>query len=165
MQTDDAVSALYARVGPSAYRLALSLVGQRAAAEDVVHEAFARLVARLDGLRDPQALDGYVTRAVRNLALNRLRRRRNAEAATETLAAGASGWVAPVDPADPERARRVARALGALPPKQREVVQLRVYEGLSFPQIAARTRVPLGTLHSRYRLALTRLRATLEEDA
>lgn len=56
----------------------------------------------------------------------------------------------------------MARAVAALPAEQREVVLLRLYEDLPFKAIAARVGAPLGTVHSRYRLALERLRPLLE---
>lgn len=158
---DDPVAALFRRAGGPAFRLAHALLGERGAAEDVVQEAFVRVLARRDALADPEALDGYVTRAVRNLAYNHLRRRKTAGVAQERLERAADPAAAPADPALDEEAARAAAALAALPPEQREVVHLRVHEGLEFKTIAARTGVPLGTVHSRYRYALARLRQRL----
>jgi RNA polymerase sigma-70 factor, ECF subfamily len=62
---------------------------------------------------------------------------------------------------DSERAEWVARAVGMLPPEQRETVVLRVYAGLSFAQVAAVVGAPLPTVAARYRRALARLRETL----
>ena len=58
----------------------------------------------------------------------------------------------------------IERALASLPVEQREVVVLRIYEGRSFKEIAAQTESPLGTVHSRYRYALAKLRRTLNPE-
>ena len=62
-----------------------------------------------------------------------------------------------------DEALRISSGLVGLPVEQREVVMLRVYDGLTFPQIAERTEAPLGTVHSRFRSGLERLRAALKE--
>lgn len=151
------LEALFRRVGASAHRLALAITADRQGAEDVVQEAFVRLASREDLLRDPATLDGYFLRAVRNIALDWLRRSRvrtgSPEAAMLVAAPGEAERGA--DPA------RIARALASLPPDQREVVVLRVWEGIPFKDIAERTQAPLGTVHSRFRYAMERLRALL----
>jgi RNA polymerase sigma-70 factor (ECF subfamily) len=156
--TEEAIGALYERVGPMAFRLARAILGGAAGAEDVVQEAFLRLWRRRDALADREALDGYAVRAVRNLAYKRIRRRQVEGAAQDHLERTTPLVVLPHEP---ETAPPVDAALRALPPEQREVVHLRVYEGLAMTEIAARTGVPLGTVHSRYRYALGKLRAQL----
>lgn len=150
--------ALYERVGPASYRLAQAILGDAAAAEDVVQEAFLRLWGRRDLLADPARLDGYAARTVRNLSYKRLRRRVVEARARADLGRDAARAVA--SPPTLERCD-LEEALAALPPTQREVVHLRVHEGLSMVAIAARTGVPLGTVHSRYRYALSKLRSLL----
>jgi len=59
---------------------------------------------------------------------------------------------------------RVGRALAALPPAQREAIELGYYEGLSQREIAERTGSPLGTVKMRVRLAMTKLAILLRED-
>jgi RNA polymerase sigma-70 factor (ECF subfamily) len=163
------VASLYSRSGVRAHQLALLLTGDRGAAEDVVQEAFLRLVGRLEegalgrapALEAHGALDGYLLRTVRNLALNHQRKGQAAARAEAKLGAPllepAPGASAP----DPDERAALEQALLGLPPEQREVVHLRVWEGLSFPEVAARTDAPLGTVHSRYRYAMERLRALM----
>ena len=62
-----------------------------------------------------------------------------------------------------ERARDVAAALERLPAEQREVIELAYFGGLSQSEIAARTSLPLGTVKTRARLALEKLRAPLAQ--
>lgn len=163
------VASLYARCGARAFQLALVLTGERGTAEDVVQESFLRLVTRIEqgergeapALEQVEALDGYLLRTVRNLALNA---QRKAQAGVRAVEASAGGALL-LEPAPgvgaPDHDERAAleRALLALPVEQREVVHLRVWEGLSFPEVAERTGAPLGTVHSRYRYAMERLRA------
>jgi RNA polymerase sigma-70 factor, ECF subfamily len=159
----DPIGDLYRRVGPPAYRLALAIVADRSAAEDVVHEAFVRILRRQGRLGDTDALDGYVTRTVRNIAFNHLRRGRVARVAQETLKHSADLLVKAPDGGSALDADQLSTALKTLPAEQREVIHLRVYEGLAFTEISARTQVPLGTVHSRYRYALARLRTQLKD--
>lgn len=159
----DPFADLFRRAGGAAYRAALAITGDPAAAEDVVQEAFVRVFSRPPGQDDREAsgraLDGYLHRAVRNAALDHLRRRKVAvDKAREAAAALLQRRAGDARDAGPDAAL-VSRALFDLPVDQREVVVLRVWEGLSFPQIAERVEVPLGTVHSRFRYAMERLRA------
>lgn len=149
-------AALVTRSGPRLLACGFALTGDRAAAEDLVQEALARVWHRRRSLA-PGALEGYVLAAVRNLGSNRRERlgvearaleRQGALAPASAGAADGDAWAA-------------VEALAQLPEEQREVVLLRIYEGLSFKDVAARTGAPLGTAHSRYRLALERLRSLL----
>src|SRR5690606_27348273 len=123
-----------------------------AAAEDVVQEAFVRVLSRVADDVDDRPLDGLLHRAARNLALDHLRRRKVASEGARTAAllrlAGEGGGLEGLD------AAAVSEALLDLPVEQREVVVLRVWEGLSFPEVAARVEAPLGTVHSRFRYAM-----------
>ena len=157
----EALPTVYRRVAPGLYRLALAITGDPALAEDVVQEAFVRVMGRGEGVERDRPLDGYLYRTGRNVALDHVRRRRHDEAARRALLVAPKpgrrgGAGAEVD------AERVSAALFALPVEQREVVVLRVYEGLTFREVSERTGVPLGTVCSRYRYALQHLRPLLE---
>jgi RNA polymerase sigma-70 factor, ECF subfamily len=149
----DPVAELFQRSGGAAYRLALAITGDAAAAEDVVQEAFMRVMRKGEVEGD---LDAYLHRTTRNAALDLLRRKKVA-AAKESDVALLVRARGPTPPAGLD-ALAVSQALLDLPVDQREVVALRVWEGLTFPEIAARTEAPLGTVHSRFRYAMERLR-------
>lgn len=161
---EDDLQEVWRSSGPSLYRQALAITGDPQAAEDVVQEAFVRVWRRRARLRDPKAVGAYLSRAVRNVAFDLLRRHK---AAGKALAGKALLVVPAVEPAETTRdearaeAARVSAALLKLPPEQREVVQLRIHEGCPFKEVAERTGVPLGTVHSRYRYAMKRLRSLL----
>jgi len=153
------LEATFARLSRGLLAQALAIVGDAALAEDVLQDAFVRVWGRRERLRDRGRLDGYLYAAVRNLALDQLRRRRTRSEHQAKLAVK----IVTTTPTGPD-AERIDRALAELPPEQREVVVLRVHLGLSFPEVAERTQSPLGTVHSRYRYAMTQLRERLVQE-
>lgn len=145
----------FRRLGPALYAQALAIVADPATAEDVVQDAFVRVWRRRERLADLATIDGYLFTAVRHLALDEQRR---GERATRRVLAAAPS---PAPGGDGPDVERIDEALRGLPPEQREVVVLRVHLGLSFAEVAERIGAPLGTVHSRYRYAMTRLRERL----
>lgn len=140
------VAELYAAHRVSLTRLAILLVDDEASAEDVVQDAFAGLVRRERKLRDPGAALGYLRTSVVNNARSALRRRRTAR-----------GYVPPhetVPPGPDERVvlaeehRAVLRALDGLGHRQREVLVLRYWGGLSEAEIAQATGISRGAVKS-----------------
>jgi RNA polymerase sigma-70 factor (sigma-E family) len=127
-------------------RLAVLLVDDPATAEDVVQEAFTGLHRHWSGLRDEAAAVGYLRAAVVNGSRSVLRRRRTARdyvpphqvnaRSAESLAMLSAEHQAVVD------------ALSSLPPRQREVLVLRYYGGLSEAEIADATGISRGTVKS-----------------
>ena len=147
------VRRLYDQHGPALVAYARGFLPDAAAAEDVVHQVFLRLLSA--ELTMPDAPVAYVYRAVRNAALNA---RRNGLRLVE------------LDPqssifrhrgGNREAALALERALAELPEEQREVVVMRVWSGLTLEEIAAATTTPLNTAASRYRYALEKLREKL----
>src|SRR5262245_38521546 len=136
--------------------LALRILQSRAEAEDVVQEVFVqvwRQAARFDGRRgNPEA---WLCTITRTRALDRLRRR--AARRERTGAAAPPG----ADVPRPEESLAVRQALGELSPEQRRALELAYYEGLTHAEIARRLGEPLGTIKTRIRTAMTRLRDAL----
>ena len=136
-------------------RLAILLVDDMASAEDVVQEAFAGLYRNWGGLRDRNAAIGYLRTAVVNGSRSMLRRRRTARA------------YVPPDPGTARSAESLAMlssehqavvtALGNLAPRQREVLVLRYYGGLSEAEIADATGLSKGTVKSTASRAVAKL--------
>lgn len=177
---EQALGALYDRYATTVHTIAYYLLGQADEAEDAVEETFWqawREASRYDASRG--AVSTWLSTIARSRALDRRRAvRRRAEDALDAM--GATGSVASAssdagDRADAmapaaspqvnaesaERARDIASALAKLPPEQREVIELAYFGGLSQSEIAARTKLPLGTVKTRARLALEKLRAPL----
>ena len=136
-------------------RLAILLVDDQASAEDVVQEAFAGLFRNWSGLRDRAAAVGYLRTAVVNGSRSMLRRRRTARA------------YVPPDPGTARSAESLAMltaehqavvsALADLAPRQREVLVLRYYGGLSEAEIAEATGLSKGTVKSTASRAVAKL--------
>ncbi len=150
------------RHGAALVLLARQWVTARADAEDVVQEAFVRFWRSRQRAQDPAA---YLFACVKRCALewHRAGARRSRR---EQLAAraGAEPWF---EGQAEERERRSAieAALGQLPTEQREVVVMRIWGGLSFPQVAQALDIPSNTAASRYRYALAKLREQLAKEA
>lgn len=107
------------------------LTGDRASAEDLVHDALVRTYGRPRGLPNIDAAHAYVRRAVATIYLDRQRSRRRLTAAMPRLAA--SPTVPEVDSAG---RLDVQEALRSLPPRERACVLLRFYDDLTVPDIA-----------------------------
>lgn len=162
-QDEWALSALYDRHGRLAFSLAYRIVGNPETAEDVVQEAFLSIWRRAQTYRPERgSVRNWLLSVVRNRAIDVVRGRATSPA---TMLVDDLPLVAPDSPeTEAIRAaegRTVRAALAELPPEQREVVELAYFGGLAYPEVAARTGVPLGTIKSRMRLALERLRALL----
>lgn len=130
-------------------------------ADDVVQETFVRLVRARQKLTEIDNLMAYVFTVARNEA-TRLQQRRGLErivlrdhAATDAVADVAAS----LDAAD-----QVTAALRQLPAEQREVVELKAFAGLTLREIAETIAIPPGTVATRYRTALGRLRQWLSRN-
>ena len=152
---------IYARYREALFTLALSRTGHREQAEDAVHEAFVRLCRRgFSETSDPVA---YVFAAVRNAALDQIRRMRSAGTNGKLHdSIFAANGRADERAISCEQQEMVASAIEMLPEEQREALVLRIYGSLSFSQIAQIVGAPLPTVASRYQRALARLRKHLE---
>jgi RNA polymerase sigma-70 factor (ECF subfamily) len=160
----DAMAALYDSYGRLAYGLAYRIVGEPREAEDVVQESFLALwrqAGRLDPARG--SVRSYLLTIVQRRAVDVLRRRagRPERALDDVEVPGNAGD--PLEQASlAEQRANVRRALNALPPDQRQAVELTYFAGLTIREMADKQSVPLGTAKSRLRLALERLRTILE---
>jgi RNA polymerase sigma-70 factor (sigma-E family) len=136
-------------------RLAILLVDDQASAEDVVQEAFAGLFRNWAGLRDTQAAIGYLRTAVVNGSRSMLRRRRTARAYVPPHAGTARSAESLAILSTEHQA--VVSALADLAPRQREVLVLRYYGGLSEAEIAETTGLSKGTVKSTASRAVAKL--------
>jgi len=168
---EHALAELYDRYGQMLYAVAYRIVGQRADAEEVVIDAFAqawREATRFENSRGSVA--GWLTTIARSRALDLVRSRARRERITASAAAertdaspAMGGWRA--DPSSgvdlAERREQVQLALQALSPPQRRAIELAYFEGLSQSEIAALLQEPLGTIKTRVRLGMQKLRESL----
>ena len=153
----DAFAAFYDTLSSRVYGFLLRLLRNRSDADDVLQETFLQ-VWNQAGRFDPARAnaDGWVLMIARSRASDRLRKR----AGTGTELAGE-----PAEQHDPaerlerdDDATRVGVALNHLPAEQRDLIRLSFFDGLTHEQIARARNLPLGTVKTRIRLGMIRLR-------
>lgn len=147
---------LYAEHAPAALRLAYLLTGERELAEDLVHDAFVRLLARWGELRRPDAVEAYLRRTIVNLSHSTFRRRRLERAHLQRekeRAATTASWSPDLEERDElwHRLRQVA-------PRQRAALVLRYYADLSESQTADLLGCSVRTVNSLVSRGLETLR-------
>ncbi len=160
------MEALYDRLSRQAFGLAYRILGDGPAAEDVVQEAFLTVWRQADRLNAARGkLPSFVMTVVHHKAIDSLRARK-----------GQAARQLPVDSALPDesspdlsdRAARtfarqaVSESMLALPEEQRQPIQMAYFEGLTHVEIAGALRLPLGTVKSRLRLGLEKMRTALK---
>lgn len=161
-----ALEEAYARYGKPVWSLARRVAGDSAIAEEVVQEAFLRLWTRAADF-DPARgrLLPWLLTIAHHRAIDELRRRRARGEFDGLDAAMATAEAPDADPVDVAIAsddREAIRvALAALPEAQRRAIELAYFGGYSQAEIASRLDEPLGTIKTRIRLALRKLRDLL----
>ena len=161
-----ALDQLYVRYRPVAFAAAYAIVQDRFVAEDVVHDAWLRVWGAARSFRPERgAPRPWLLTIVRNTAIDTHRVRQAARRHHDALVRHATGSLPAEDFATTvaitDDARQLRDALAALPPAQRQAVELAFLDELTHGEIAARTGVPLGTIKGRIRLGLRRLRRGL----
>jgi RNA polymerase sigma-70 factor, ECF subfamily len=154
-ESAERIGRLYDRLGPALHRYAVMILADPSAAADAVQQVFVSL------LRSRGALDSderYLRRAVRNECYSVLRRRRR-----DIVTPIDAPLLEAVSAADdrPDERLAIEQAMRELPAEQREVVHLKVFEGMTFQEIAVVTDDSINTVASRYRYAMEKLRDRL----
>ena len=147
-----AFAALYTQHARMIHGILLSRV-PRLHAEDLVQDVFLSAMQRLDTLRDPAAFGGWLAAIARNRATDHLRRAPQTTELPDTLAA-----------ADEDRteAMAVMAIIRGLPEAYRETLTLRLVEGMTGPEIAARTGLTAGSVRVNLHRGMAQLRERLE---
>jgi RNA polymerase sigma-70 factor (ECF subfamily) len=156
---------LYDRLGRQAFGLAYRILGDGPSAEDVVQEAFLTLWRQADRVDSARGkLSSFVLTIVHHKAIDALRAKR-----------GLIAKQLPIEVGDIEKSGshvdervlaslsrdEVRQALAAVPDDQRRAIEMAYYEGLTHVEIAEALSLPLGTVKSRLRLGLDKMRTTL----
>jgi RNA polymerase sigma-70 factor (ECF subfamily) len=160
-----AMEVLYDRLSRQAFGLAYRIMGDGPSAEDVVQEAFLtvwRQADRIDAARGK--LSSFVLTLVHNKAIDALRAR------SGRVARQVSVDVADIEKEGADVSERVLQsvsrdevreALAAVPEDQRRAIEMAYYQGLTHVEIAEALDLPLGTVKSRLRLGLEKMRVVL----
>jgi RNA polymerase sigma-70 factor (ECF subfamily) len=162
-QSEDSMRVLYRTYGSELYGFALSCLGDRGQAEELVQEVFTR-VWRHAGSFDPEraSFRTWLYGIARNAIID-LKRRQSVRPALATHPPKEEQG-APDDSFERALLRwQVASALDRLTPEHRQVIRLAHFQGLTLREISERTGIPLGTVKSRTSYALRGLRLALEE--
>jgi RNA polymerase sigma-70 factor (ECF subfamily) len=148
---------------PDALRFATRLTGDLHAAEDIVSEALLRAVRSWPSFRGEAAFRTWLWRIVLNVFRDRLRARHTNDAGLDEAEEVADTSVCePIDAVlAVELGQLVAREVSGLPPRQREVLVLAVYESLSTAEIAAAAEITEANVHATLSLARARLKQRL----
>jgi RNA polymerase sigma factor (sigma-70 family) len=160
------VRALHQAHWAGLWRLATLLTSDPVAAEDLVQEAFARLL-RVDGGRRGPAAGAelaYLRRTVVNLSNSRFRRLGVARRHAPSLAAADDHPSAEAEAGTTDDSRRVRLAVAALPAQQRACTVLHYFEGLTDVEVAAVLGVSAGSVKTHLHRARAALAAALEEE-
>ena len=162
VRATDVVDELYREHALRLTRLAMVLVGDPESAQDVVQDAFIGLYSAWPRLRDPEKAPEYLRSAVLNRARSVLRSRNRRQSLR--LHYDPPVWSAEAAVMVREDQRAVLAAIARLSPRQREVLALRYYVGLSHAEIAEALSITTGTVSSTMSHAMTALARELEED-
>ena len=148
---------LYDRHSGVVYSVALRVLGDTGAAEDILQDVFMQL------WRNPEvfeanrgSLPGWLAVIARNRAIDGLRKRRPEQELSDLVVSvepdlvGRAEWSRVLD--------KIRRVLGTMPATQRSALEMSFFEGLTHSEIAAKTGEPLGTIKTRIRAGLSALR-------
>jgi RNA polymerase sigma-70 factor (ECF subfamily) len=163
---ESSLAALYDRYHLLAFSLALRVVNDRGRAEDVVQDAFLSVWRKAGSYREGRgSVKTWLTSVVRNRAIDVVRARRESDSDDEAvLLAIRDPRPSVIEQVTATLDRDVIRgAIGELPLEQRQAIAMAYFEGRSHSEISEATGLPLGTVKSRIRLGMHRLRGLLLE--
>ena len=168
---EQALAQLYDRYHRLIFSLALAIVNDRATAEEITLDVFMRVWQKAATYRADQAkVSTWLTHIARHHAIDVLRRRaaRVDHFAVHWEDAKSNSASSSPDPQEVVehslRRRRIHAALAQLPPEQKEALYLAYFGGYTQSQIAEILKQPLGTVKTRLRLAMQKLREFLDEE-
>jgi RNA polymerase sigma-70 factor, ECF subfamily len=168
-----ALEVLYDRYASTVLGISLKVIGDQSLAEDVLQETFWRVWQSAATYQSQRGtFTSWLFRIARNLAIDTYRRR-NVRPQAIASANGSEPILDEMPDPDMDVAeqaqsilmnRQVRKALASLPGVQRQVIEMAYFHGMTRQEIAEATGEALGTIHTRARLALQKLRGELERD-
>ena len=160
----EALDLLYDRYADAVYGLSLRVVKDPGEAQQVLTDVFFELWEKSEKFHpDRGSLRSYLMLLARSRAIDSLRRkRRTGRVEGTTLQHGLSGQTTEDEPSavliQDERARAVRHALAGLPELERKALEMAFFDGMTHAEISQETETPLGTIKSRIRRGLVRMR-------
>jgi RNA polymerase sigma-70 factor (ECF subfamily) len=161
-----ALAVLYDLTSPQVYGLAVKILGDREAAEEVTLDVYTQVWKQAHTYDDKRGTPGgWLMTLARTRAIDRFRAGSAERGRLEPLESAVLFATEGMDPeqetAEQERRQLIQEALTSLSPEQREAVTLAYFFGFSQSEIAARLKLPLGTVKTRMRLGMIKLREVL----
>lgn len=145
------------------FSILLGILFSRQDAEDVLQEVFLRVSQKKSMVASARNLKGYLIRMARNAAIDQINHLQRVQKRNRTLQ---EDWLIPVtdEPPDPEKRIHLTRCLQQIPEKQRTIILLKVYQEMTFQEIANHLGLSVNTTSSRYRYGLHKLRKILQKE-
>lgn len=162
-----ALAELYDRYARLVFSLGVRVLNDRSAAEEIVQEVFAKVWLKAGDFQASRGkFSSWLIGIARHQCIDELRRRR-VRPVTESTDVASLRSEADSDPMESAvvagEQQRIRNALAQIPIEQRQAIELAFFEGLSHQQIADRLNAPLGTVKTRLRLGMQKLRELLQE--
>ena len=171
LEDKSALEAIYARYGSSVYSLAMYMLKQEALAEEATQDIFLNIWLKASSYKtdrgEPRA---WIMSVAHHKIVDVIRARRRTLTATdldgyETLELLPSAQISTEEEVERKIEReRILKAVATLPPPQRQVIMMAYFEGYTQSEMAKILKQPLGTVKTRVRLAMQKLRLVLEGD-
>ncbi len=156
------IERLYDAHASSLFAFLLNFTRDEGDARDLLQDLFVKIARAPDLLKNIRDERPFLIRLAHNAAIDLIRRRGARERTRDDFAAEIVSPFAPASDPDAQFFRQeLAVALAGLPEDQRAVIHLKLWEGLTFEQIAAALQISLNTAASRYRYGLDKLRERL----
>jgi RNA polymerase sigma-70 factor (ECF subfamily) len=156
----NALSELYDLFSSKVYSLTVMVLGEDMAAQEVTQDVFMKVWERPDAYRDEQGkFVSWLLTVARRAAIDRLRRENRQFLVAASLDDDEFPELRDFAEDDETRWRELRLLMDELPPDQRETLVLSFYRGMSQNDISAYLNVPLGTIKTRMKLAMDKLRA------
>ena len=167
----DALNALYNRYMTPVYSLSLHMLKQPPLAEEVTQDVFLNIWLKADSFNASRGNPrSWIMSVTHHRVVDVIRARRRAYNATDPEGYDTLERLPSSEPSVESQVtqsldrERIMRALATLPDNQREVIELAYFEGYSQSEMAEKLSQPLGTIKTRVRLAMQKLRMSLQED-
>ena len=156
------IERLYDEHAPSLFAFLLNFIRDENDTSDLLQEIFIKIAREPNLLKNVREERAFLIRLAHNAAVDLIRRRATRDRTKENLAAECISIFTPANDPDVKVFREdLAVALGELPEEQRAVVHLKLWEGLTFEEIADALEISPNTAASRYRYGLDKLRERL----
>ncbi|MHC4658592.1 MAG: RNA polymerase sigma factor [Planctomycetota bacterium] len=162
----DALRQLYEKYKDDLLTIAISLLHEVGAAEEILHDVFVSFAAGIGGFELRSSLRQYLITCVVNRVRDRFRRKKYEVVELDRVGPVSSKSDRPEQSVMfSEETQLLTDALVKIPFNQREVIILRLQAGMKFREIAAAQGVPISTVQGRYRYGLDKLRSLIRGEA